>query len=66
MTRWIGHNSFGTILAEARKRHITMFNPEGTGIIAKQVKELLDMNKQPTIVDAPVPSTVPNPRRKGL
>jgi hypothetical protein len=45
VTRWIGHNSFGTILAEARKRHITMFNPEGTGIIAKQVKELLDMNK---------------------
>jgi hypothetical protein len=29
-----------------------MFNPEGTGIIAKQVKELLAMNKPETIVDA--------------
>jgi len=33
-----------------------MFNPEGTGIIAKQVKELLAMNKPETIVDADRPT----------
>jgi len=55
ITRWIGHSAFGKIIAEARKRQITMFNPEGTGMITKQVKELLDMNKQPTIVDADRP-----------
>jgi len=55
VTRWIGHSAFGKIIAEARKRQITMFNPEGTGMITKQVKELLDMNKQPTIIDADRP-----------
>lgn len=43
VTRWVGHQAFRTILKEARKRQITMFNPEGTGMIAKQVKELLGM-----------------------
>jgi hypothetical protein len=41
VTRFIGHNAFAGILSQARKRHITIFNPEGTGIIARQVKELL-------------------------
>ena len=41
MTRFLSHSSSGKILAEARKRQITIFNPDGTGIIARQVKELL-------------------------
>lgn len=40
-TRFIGHNAFGKIVAEARKKHLTVFNPLGTGTIARQVKELL-------------------------
>lgn len=40
-TRFIGHAAFKNILQEARKKHISIFNPEGTGIIARQVKELL-------------------------
>lgn len=44
-TRFIGHAAFKNILQEARKKHISIFNPEGTGIIARQVKELLTVNK---------------------
>jgi len=44
ITRFIGHNAFDNIVTEARKRRITVFNPTGTGIIAKQVKELLNIN----------------------
>jgi len=44
MTRFIGHQEFSNIVSEARKRKITIFNPEGTGLIARQVKELLNMN----------------------
>lgn len=46
MTRWIGHASFTRIQNEARKRRITFFNPSGTGIIARQIKELLNMTPQ--------------------
>lgn len=50
-TRWVGHTEFGRIMSQARKRHITVFNHEGTGIIAKQVKELLGL--APRMVDLP-------------
>lgn len=54
ITKWIGHTTFGKIHSEARRRHITIFNPEGTGIIARQVRELLNMNTTPTTpVDTP-------------
>jgi hypothetical protein len=45
MTRFIGHATSTKILAEARKRRLTVFNPDGTGMIAKQVKELLSITK---------------------
>ena len=43
-TRWMGHDAFTNIMKEARKKRITIFTPQGTGMIAKQVKELLNMN----------------------
>lgn len=50
ITRWIGHAAFKVIMSEARKKKITIFNPEGTGLIARQVKELLDLQSAPRIV----------------
>lgn len=51
-TRFIGHDSFHKIMSQVRKRHITMFRPEGTGMIVKQVKELLGLNKpEPVMVE---------------
>lgn len=47
VTRFISHNIFANLIKEARKRQITMFNPEGTGMIVKQVRELLDINRKP-------------------
>lgn len=44
ITRFIGHKNFDNIMRDARKRRITIFNPQGTGMITKQVKELLGMN----------------------
>ena len=44
LTKWIGHDAFTNIIKEARKKRITIFTPQGTGLIAKQVKELLNMN----------------------
>jgi len=56
LTRFISHASFANIIADARKRNITIFSPEGTGIIAKQVKELLNMQgPMPVAVPAPTP-----------
>lgn len=46
VTRWVGHDAFTNIIAEARKRQLTIFNPMGTGLIAKQVRELLGLSKQ--------------------
>lgn len=43
MTRFIGHSMFNKIQTEAKKRHITIFNPTGTGMIVKQVRELLNI-----------------------
>jgi hypothetical protein len=48
VTRFIGHVAFGKILAEARKKRITIFNPEGTGMIVRQVRELLGLTKSVT------------------
>jgi hypothetical protein len=62
VTRWIGHNAFGKILAEARRKQITMFNPEGTGQIAKQVKELLNMTKPAEVVVEPPVNSVQIPK----
>lgn len=45
LTRFLGHSAFTNIVREARKRQITIFNPMGTGIIARQVKELLSINR---------------------
>lgn len=47
MTRFVSHNTSTMLLKQARKRRITIFNPEGTGLIVKQVKELLNMNDEP-------------------
>jgi len=62
ITRFIGHDAFDNILTEARKRRITIFNPTGTGIIAKQVKELLNINPvqktEPTIEPKTEPKEV--------
>jgi hypothetical protein len=60
ITRFIGHVAFGKILASARKRQLTIFNPEGTGMIVKQVKELLGISK-PTIVETKPTMTTPAP-----
>lgn len=46
ITRFIGHTAFDKIISEARRRQITIFNPDGTGMITRQVKELLGMNTQ--------------------
>lgn len=52
MTRFIGHAAFKNIVREARKRHITIFNPMGTGIIARQVRELLSIGAvHPTTIE---------------
>jgi hypothetical protein len=57
MTRFLGHQEFSNIVTEARKRKITIFNPEGTGLIVKQVKELLNMNTQEPASPAPEVTT---------
>lgn len=69
MTRFIGHGAFHKIVNEARKRHITVFNPDGTGKIVKQVKELLNMHKlgdvpvkEMTVTTPTVEPTVPPAR----
>jgi hypothetical protein len=69
-TRWLGHDNFHRIMKQVRKRGITVFNPDGTGMIAKQVRELLAVNghheevkeKEPEMithaVSAPAPMTI--------
>jgi hypothetical protein len=56
-------------MREAKKKRITIFNPLGTGMIAKQVRELLDVNHhaevkmfEPTIIDVPKTEPVKEPR----
>jgi hypothetical protein len=50
ITRFIGHAQFDKILTEARKKQLTIFNPEGTGMIAKQVRELLALTPKDSSV----------------
>jgi len=54
MTRFIGHAAFEKILGEARKKQLTIFNPEGTGMIVKQVRELLALEPKSTDVQQPI------------
>lgn len=51
LTRFLSHAAFGKITGEARKRNINIFNPGegGTGIIARQVKELLGIGARPPV-----------------
>jgi hypothetical protein len=51
MTRFISHRTSERLLTEARKRQLTIFNPEGTGMIAKQVRELLGIVKSADVVN---------------
>lgn len=48
LTRFIGHTVFAKLQSLARKRQIPIFNPDGTGMIVKQVKELLDIQPKVT------------------
>jgi hypothetical protein len=58
MTRFISHNTSVRILAEARKRQLLVFNPDGTGSIIRQVKELLSLTRvQNTEWNQPMPTT---------
>jgi len=56
MTRFISHAIFDKVIAEARKRHITIFNVMGTGILKRQVRELLELrrDKIPEVFSTPV------------
>jgi hypothetical protein len=70
ITRFIGHVAFGKILASARKRQLTIFNPEGTGMIVRQVRELLGLAKpttveiKPTMVQTTPSTPSKNPLKK--
>lgn len=55
-TKWVGHSTWGRIMADARKRNITVYNHEGTGMIAKQVRELLDISR---LIAQPPPPEFP-------
>jgi flagellin-like hook-associated protein FlgL len=65
ITRFIGHVAFGKILASARKRQLTIFNPEGTGMIVKQVRELLGLAKPTTVEIKPTMVTTTTPVKTG-
>jgi len=56
MTRFISHAIFDKVIAEARKRHITIFNVMGTGILKRQVRELLELRRDiiPEVFSTPV------------
>lgn len=66
-TKWVGHASWGNIMREARSRGITVFNNEGTGMLMRRVRELLDISKihpqvetEETIMPEPVRTHAPN------
>jgi len=69
VTRFVGHAAFTNIIKEARKKHITIFNPEGTGLIVKQVRELLAITRTPTIeieeTETMTTATAPKPHIMG-
>ncbi len=64
ITRWIGHAAFAKLLSEARKRQITMFNPEGTGMIARQVRELLDIHREKSEAEIVEPKPEQQPKQE--
>lgn len=65
MTRFISHNAYDHVISQVRKRKLTVFNPEGTGLIAKQVKELLNLNPSVVKPDESVPAVVVNATPSG-
>jgi len=67
VTRFIGHAAFKRIHTEAKKKRLTIFNPEGTGMIVRQVKELLDMNRieEPLDMNDVVPDYIKATEVKG-
>jgi len=60
MTRFISHATSTKLLTEARKKQLTIFNPDGTGRIVRQVKELLAIPATP-VVRLPVKPMVQSP-----
>lgn len=59
VTKWVGHVPFGRILAETRKRGITLFNQEGTGLIARHIRELLAIPTAAPLATTPPPPAPP-------
>jgi hypothetical protein len=58
-TRWVGHVAFSKIYEEAKKKKIIFFNHEGTGQIAKQVRELLVLHSpEPSMDTEPLTPTI--------
>jgi hypothetical protein len=43
LTRFISHAAFTRLVTEARKRQIPIFNPMGTGVVVRHVRELLGL-----------------------
>lgn len=75
--RFLAHTVASRLIGEARKRHITLFNANGTGMISKQVRELLGMpavkvvdeslveKLTPTSMESvPTPEPVPVPEKR--
>ncbi len=70
-TRWVSHPEYDDVMKQARKKNILVFTKNGTGMITKQVKELLNMNNRTPvdsvstnhIVTVPV-TTMPNKNSK--
>lgn len=58
ITRFVSHATTEKIIAETRKRQLTLFNVDGTGMIVKQVRELLGIAR-------PTPAVPPTQRPKG-
>jgi hypothetical protein len=51
-TRWMGHEAFVNIIKQARRKQITIFNPQGTGVITRQVRELLNLSPiEPQLIE---------------
>jgi hypothetical protein len=67
VTRFIGHDAFTNIIKQARKRQVTIFNPTGTGMIVRQVRELLDLTRKETVttIEETTVTTTPVLRKTG-
>ena len=53
LTKFVGHAQTDKIIQEARKKRIPITHAEGTGIIAKQVRQML--NLEPVVTKEKVP-----------